>query len=648
MYALSLAYEYMKSGLIDAAIVGGANVMTCPYVTAKFAKLGILSMSGEDRPFDDDANGYVRSEAVSCIFLQRRKSAKRIYATLVKSAVNCDGFKIEGITYPSGNMQMKLIEKFYDEMKFDLNELGFIEAHSTGTVAGDPEECKAIDQAICKNRNKPLLIGSVKSNCGHAEASSGIVSIVKVLMTLNNNCIPPNINFSKPRQIIDSLIKGRLKVVTEKTVLQNPFICISSFGFGGANAHALLQQDTSERPVPSYGAENDLPYLFTWLGRTEAHTKAVFDFVESQPLNLEHLVLMRSSQLGGIKGFVYRGYNILKSSSSSRISKPVSLMKNIQYNEGVKSPVIWIFSGMGSQWVGMGKDLMKIKVCQDSILKSHAILKTKGVDLINILTSDNPKTFESILNSFVGITAIQIALVDLLRMLDLQPDFIIGHSLGEVGCAYADGCATAEQTILASYYRGKVSTDMKTVRGSMAAVGLGFKDIKRILPSSIVAACHNSHDSTTISGPLEDVTEFVEGVKAKSVFAREVPCSNIAFHSRYIEHFGPELMKYLKKLIPNPKPRSNRWISTSFPFESWKQHESKFFSAEYNIKNLLSSVLFEEAMAFLPKNSITIEIAPHALLRSILKSCIPDSVHVGLTRRNAKDNVLQLFQSLGE
>ncbi|KNC21351.1 hypothetical protein FF38_13054 [Lucilia cuprina] len=644
MYALNIAYEHMKNGIIDAAIVGGTNGMICPFITAKFAKLGVLSLTGKCRPFDDDANGYVRSEAISCIFLQRKRDAKRVYGTLVHSATNCDGFKAEGLTYPSGHMQMKLLSKFYDDINLDLNELGYMEAHSTGTVVGDPEECKAIDQSICKRRNSPLHIGSVKSNCGHAEGSSGIVSLTKVLFTLNNNCIPPNINFSKPRKAIEGIQEGRLLVVTEKTELKKPYVCINSFGFGGANAHALLKQHTNEHPVPSYG-ENDLPYLLTWSSRTEENIKTVFDSIESQPFNLEHLALMHSSQAGGIKGMLYRGYNILK--SKNQTSKPEGLSRLVQYNDGVKYPIVWVFSGMGSQWVGMGRDLMKIKVCSESILKSHATLKSKGLDLINILTSDNIDTYENILHCFVGIAAIQIALTDLLRLLQIKPDFIIGHSAGEVGCSYADGCLTAEQAILAAYYRGKVSIDVQTIRGSMAAVGLGFRDIKPMLPSTITVACHNSSESCTISGPVDDVSSFVEFLKSKNIFAKEVPCGNIAYHSKYIQQFAPELLKHLKEVITNPKLRSERWISTSVPSDKWLLNDSKFCSAEYHTNNLRNSVLFEEAATYLPKNTIMIEVAPHSLLQSIMKTCNPDGIYIGLTRRNAKNNALHLLESLG-
>lgn len=138
-------------------------------------RLGVLAANGYCRPFDNNACGYSRAESISILFLQRRKDAKRIYANFIYSKTNCDGFKNEGLHYPSGNIQKKLLQEFYEDINLSpySKELSYIEAHSTGTVAGDPEECKAIDEVFCTGRNNPLLVGSVKSNMGHAEASSG-------------------------------------------------------------------------------------------------------------------------------------------------------------------------------------------------------------------------------------------------------------------------------------------------------------------------------------------------------------------------------------------------------------------------------------------------------------------------------------------
>lgn len=198
-------------------------------------RLGVIAKDGYCRPFDHKASGYTRSEAVCVMYLQRKKDAKRIYANVIYSKVNCDGFKVEGITYPSGTMQRTLLTEFYDDIQMDPSSLTYIEAHSTGTFVGDPEECKALDSIFCKNRTEPLLVGSVKSNIGHTESTSGACSIAKVILTFENGLIPPNINFEQIRSTIPALAEGRMKVCSEVTPFKGDKIAINSFGFGGAN-----------------------------------------------------------------------------------------------------------------------------------------------------------------------------------------------------------------------------------------------------------------------------------------------------------------------------------------------------------------------------------------------------------------------------
>lgn len=201
--------------------------------------MGVLAKDGFCRPFDHKASGYTRSEAVCVMYLQRKRNAKRIYANVVYSKANCDGFKIEGITYPSGGMQQQLLTEFYDDLQLDPTSLTYVEAHATGTVVGDPEECKALDSIFCKNRRDPLLVGSVKSNIGHTESTSGACSIAKVILTFENGLIPPNIHFEKIRPEIPALLEKRMIVCSETTPFKGDKIAINSFGFGGANGEKL-------------------------------------------------------------------------------------------------------------------------------------------------------------------------------------------------------------------------------------------------------------------------------------------------------------------------------------------------------------------------------------------------------------------------
>lgn len=607
-------------------------------------RLGVLAEDGYCRPFDKNASGYTRAEAINCMFLQRKKDAKRVYATVVYSKTNCDGYKPEGITYPSGKQQEQLISEFYSEVGVPCDDLGYLEAHSTGTVVGDPEECRAIDNVLCSQRTAPLLVGSTKSNVGHSESASGICSLVKACLAFETGKIAPNINFEDIKPEISALAEGRLIVVNEVMKLEKPYIGVNSFGFGGANAHALLKafgKDKINNGLP----KDDLPRLLTWAGRTEEAVNTVLNAVESKPLDAEFIALLHNIQKEEGTGMVFRGFGIFKKNNQE---PAVTLVRDVQHYTGVKRPIVWVFSGMGSQWPEMGKALMTIPLFRQTIQHCHDVLLAKGLNLIDIITSNDPTTFDNILHSFVGIAAIQIALVDILYALNLEPDYIIGHSVGELGCGYADRGFTAEQMILAAYYRGKVSLDIDKIKGSMAAIGMGYSKIVKLLPKSIEVACHNSDESCTISGPAEDVREFVAELKSKGVFAKEVLCSNIPYHSRYIAHMGPQLLKYLKELIPQPKERSSKWLSTSVPEIEWDKSGRNLCSAEYHTNNLLSSVLFEETFRTLPKNALTIEIAPHGLLQAILKRSMTEGVHIPLTQRGNKANEVFFLTALGK
>lgn len=600
------------------------------------------------RPFDEKATGFTRADTICVIFLQRKKDSKRVYAELLYTNSNNDGFKKEGSTFPSRVMQQKLMEDFFKESKVDPTLINFVEAHSTGTRLGDPEEIAAIDEVYCKNKNrtKPLAVGSVKSNMGHAEASSGVASIAKILLALESHKIAPNINVTEIRSDIEAFAEKRIRVVTEVEELSGPYISMNSFGLGGANIHALFRGNLKKKinqGIPS----DDLDRLVVWSGRTENSVNVIFDDITKRPLDTEFIALLQNSQILTNPANIYRGFGIFRHDEQTQ--KAICLERDVQYfNEGEKRKIVWVFSGIGSQWAGMGSDLMRIPIFAESINYCHDILMPKGVNLKHIIMSNDKSLFNNVLNSYVGIIAIEIALTNLLKALGLTPDFIIGHSVGEMGCAYADDCWTIEETILAAHARGVASNESKTINGAMAAIGLNFKDVEKSLPSSLDIACHNGIDSTTISGPADDVRRYVEVLKEKNIFAREVECSGIPLHSRYITKMGENLLARLKEVIKNPKERSEKWLSSSYPEGMWGCDDSKTSSAEYHTKNLLNPVLFEEVTEMLPKNAITIEIAPHGLLKSILKRSLKDGIHLSLTQRGSDEGTHVLMESLGK
>ena len=606
-----------------------------------------MSQNGESRPFDENGSGYVRSEAICVVFLQKMKDSKRVYAEVVHVKTNNDGFKEDGWSYPSKEMQTKLMKEFYEEIKFDPSKIDFIEAHSTGTKVGDPQEVMAIDEIFCnkKQRSKPLTIGSVKSNTGHCEAAACMTSIAKVLMIFESQQILPNINITQLRSDITAFKKNRIRVATEVEKFDDDFIPINSFGIGGANCHILLKRNTKEKQ--NFGIPTDnLNRMVMWSGRTEEAVNAVFDEVCQRPLDAEFVALLQSSQIKTNTGNNIRGFGIFQ--HDKNLNRAVCVHREVENYSGTLRPVVWVFSGMGSQWPGMVSDLMKVPRFAESINKSHSTLMTKNINLKQIIKSLDETVFDNVLNSSVGIISIEIALTDVLKSLGLQPDHIIGHSIGELGCAYADGCLTAEETILAAFARGLAAAESNIVAGGMAAVGLYHTKVRKMLPSDLDIACHNGSSSTTVSGPIESIKAFVKKLEADDIFVREVASSGLAFHSRYVKVVGEKLLPEFKKIIKDPRKRSHKWLSSTFSQNLWSEEKNKFSSAEYHTQNFLNPVLFDEVCQMLPSNCLAIEIAPNKLLQSIVKMNLKNVVSVSLMQRGGGNGTDCLLKNLGK
>lgn len=269
------------------------------------------------------------------------KHAKRVYATVVYTKTNNDGFKAEGAVYPSSEAQTELLKGFYEDLDMDPRKICYLETHGTGTTVGDPVECKAIDKVFCQNRKGPLLIGSVKSNLGHTEGAAGLVSLTKLLIAFENGSIPPNINYEEPRKEIPSLVEGRLKVVATAEKLQSNLVALNSFGMGGSNGHVLLKMNGKEKV--SRAQTSNLPRLLLWSGRTIEAVKHIFSSVAGGQLDDEFFGLLQSSQTISHLGNVFKGFGIF---AQSKDETSVScLNQHVVQFDGEKRPIVWVYSG---------------------------------------------------------------------------------------------------------------------------------------------------------------------------------------------------------------------------------------------------------------------------------------------------------------
>ncbi|CAL4149895.1 unnamed protein product [Meganyctiphanes norvegica] len=660
MVALQAAWAAMKRGEIEAAIVGGSNLTLKPQTSMQFNALNMLATDGKCKAFDASGNGYVRSEAVSVILLQTPSAAQRIYAQLVHAATNTDGNKNEGVTFPSGAVQKQLLQQVYKDAGVSPNDVSYVEAHGTGTKVGDPQEVNALADVFCNGRSTPLLMGSVKSNMGHSEPASGLCSMVKVLIAMQRKELPGNLHFNTPNTEIPALNDGRIKVVSKNTPWTGGYTAINSFGFGGANVHVLLK--SYERSLSAKSASNrgesimralsasnsqsnnqqddtipelDIPRIVLASGRTSEAVKTLLNGVKERATPALYGLMDRISRTS-INNHPHRGYILASSDTATAQEQKIPTSKN---------PLYLIFSGMGSQWPACGRRLMDIPVFAKAVKRCEAALAPYGFDLMKVLTTEeNTQTVAA----FSAIAVVQVGLIDVLRSVGLEFDGVVGHSVGELGCAYAVGALTAEQTVLSAFWRGRAVQEAQMPPGAMAAVGLGVEEAEKYCRDGVVVACHNSNKSVTISGPKEALHSIVEQLTAEGIFARAVQSEGIAFHHPSLQGAAPRLLKELTNLIPHPVSRGSKWMSSSVPESEWDTPRAKTASPQYLVSNLLSPVLFAEAIEKLPSEATLVEVSPHGLLQAILKRSMPQATSIPLIRKDAKDTVAHLLEALGK
>ncbi|XP_066560722.1 fatty acid synthase [Amia ocellicauda] len=635
LLALENAFHAIRHGHCDSALVGGVNLLLKPNTSVQFMKLGMLSPGGSCKSFDASGDGYCRSEAAVAILLTKRSMARRVYATVLNAGNNTDGYKEQGVTFPSGEMQQRLVRSLYQEAHIAPDLVEYVEAHGTGTKVGDPQEVNGIVSVFCQSEREPLLIGSTKSNMGHPEPASGLAALAKVVLSLEHGMWAPNIHYNNPNPDIPALTDGRVRVVSEPLPTKGGIVGINSFGFGGSNVHVILQPPTSP-PIPPSPQSSAVPRLVQACGRTEEAVSTLLQTAKDNGSNPAFLSMVNEVSGVPTASMPYRGYALIGSQAD---------IVEIQQAQATPRPLWYVCSGMGTQWAGMGRSLMQLPEFRESILRSDVSLQDTGLCVSRLLMEADETTFEDTVHAFVGLAAIQIAQIDMLQKLGLQPEGIVGHSVGELACGYADGSLSRSEAILAAYWRGKSIKEANLPPGGMAAVGLTWEECKAQCPHGVVPACHNAEDTVTISGPQEAVSQFVAHLKESGVFAKEVRSAGVAFHSYYMAAIAPALLAALKKVIREPKPRSPRWISTSIPQEDWDSHLAQYSSAEYHVNNLVSPVLFQEGLNLVPDNAVVVEIAPHALLQAILKRSLKPTCSIMPLMKRGHPNNLEFFLS---
>ncbi|KAH6857080.1 hypothetical protein B0I37DRAFT_301053 [Chaetomium sp. MPI-CAGE-AT-0009] len=549
--ALHQGCQSLKTGESDMSIVGGANVMFNPDMFLAMSSMTLISKDGKSYAFDSRANGYGRGEGSATVILKRLDDALRdgdpIRAVIRESGVNQDG-KTETITTPSGEAQEALVRECYRRAGLDPSQTAYFEAHGTGTPTGDPIEVAAIASVFKDTRThgEPLRIGSVKTNIGHTETASGVAAIIKVALALEKGQIPPSINFEKPNAKLH-LDEWKLKVPTSLESWPEPDgvrrASINNFGYGGSNAHVIMESldsflaasSSSVRvSAPTNGNGNgvknghgngvnghangtnghgqghsrkdsgvsmeddeDPPRsrVFLLSGKDERATQAMADNLKNHLLsvspadeeafldNLAYTLGHRRSQFPWMSTFTGSSIaGLVKTLESGKI-KPVK-------REASSSPRLgFVYTGQGAQWWAMGRELVDVyPAFKAALLDCDAQLKKLGArwNMIEELNRDQETSKVNQLDYSTPVcVAVQIALTQLLRAWGINPTAVTSHSSGEIAAAYAAGALDLASAMTIAFARGGLASEGNRQfarKGGMMAVGLSAKDSEKYLP----------------------------------------------------------------------------------------------------------------------------------------------------------------------
>ena len=643
LVAVHQACNSLRLGESDMAIAAAANLILSPDHQIAMSNLHMLNDEGRSYPFDDRGSGYGRGEGVAALILKRMDKAIEdgdpIRGVILGSAINQDGRTIEGITHPSSIAQASLEKQLYKKMNIDPTAISYVEAHGTGTAAGDRVEMDALSEVFCEGKTEPLYVGSIKSNIGHLECASGLAGLIKSLLILEHGCIPPNADFVNPKDGL-RLTERNIKIPTAP--IQWPEgapaqVSVNSFGYGGTNAHLLLERAPQSKEVAASDGD-DASHLFTFSAKSETslinmirHNHA---WLSSQGNSLSlpslsHTLCHRRTHHPWRFSCVSKSQQDLADqlASAARAFMPAASSEKTTLN--------FVFTGQGAQYPKMAHELLisgTKTAFKSSIDCSNGILIDLGANwsLVDEILRD-PDTSRLHLAELAqpATTAIQIALIDLLKDMEVYPDNVIGHSSGEIAAAYAAGYISQATAIRISYCRGLATSRRKSEqqKGTMLAVGLGEEEISKhvqgLTKGTVSVACANSPQNTTISGDEEAIDELAVKLSSMDIFNRKLRV-DAAYHSHHMRSVSDEY-KSLMGLIECRRPEAApKFFSTVAASE-----KIGGFDAEYWCENLVSKVRFKEGMQALSRShassrQIFVEIGPHNALAGPTRQCITD------------------------
>ncbi|KAK2613401.1 hypothetical protein N8I77_000319 [Diaporthe amygdali] len=679
LVALHMAVQALRTGDTHVAVACGSNLILGPENFIIESKLKMLSPDGISRMWDQDANGYARGDGVAAIVLKPLSAAiadgDHVECIIRETGINQDG-ATPGITIPSAEAQQTLIRSTYSKAGLDISKIEdrpqYFEAHGTGTPAGDPVEAQAIQRAFFMeantandrlphtqiSENRPsLFVGSVKTVLGHTEGTAGLAGILKASLAIQHGLIPPNLHLSHLSKSVSpfcenlEIVQGAAKPWPQSNTRSG--LCrrasVNSFGFGGANAHAILESysDSGASPVDH---EGPLFTPFVFSASSDYSLRATLQnyttFLNQTPLldahDLAWTLRQRRTLLSHRVYVAATSVTDLKDQISSILQKGDGPIGVRGQSNSTSDTILGVFTGQGAQFARLGAELI------EHSFVARRIIQELESHLASLSPADRPSwsLMDEILaretSTRVGeaaiaqplCTAIQVMQVELLAGAGIHFNAVVGHSSGEIGAAYAAGLVSARDAILIAYFRGVCvgrarSPNGDHNQGAMIAVGTSMDDAKELCNDDFyagrlsVAAC-NSSSSVTISGDKDAIKDLQELLDDEEKFHRQLRVDT-AYHSR---HMDPCYMPYLEALRRNGvqpiKPaqssRKCEWFSSVYDCVM-DLDKCDGLDGEYWAENMTRPVLFAQALKTALHStdgrgfSLALEIGPHPALQ---------------------------------
>ncbi|MFT5467503.1 MAG: amino acid adenylation domain-containing protein [Verrucomicrobiales bacterium] len=668
LVAINVGCKDMWSGEIDYALVGGVNALLTPDTSIGFSKATMLSPSGQCFAFDDRANGYVRGEGAGMMMILPLSKAiangDRIYATVRSAVINQDG-NTSSMTVPGQDTQEMMLVQAYKEASMPASRVTYMEAHGTGTPVGDPIETNALGAILSQGREDKCLIGSVKTNTGHLESGSGAAGMVKAALVLSKGMVPPNLNFERPNPNID--FEGlKLKVVTELTPLTPlnghlPVASVNSFGFGGTNAHIVLE---AAPPQPELAKPTEIarrPFVLPVSGKDDTtlrnYARKYRKFIEDKSVDLAEI----GYNAGARKEHHGNRAALIGWDTKELRDRLLMLSKGIEGIEGVVagtasdevSPIVFVFTGQGAQWWKMGQELFEREPVFRRTIESidTEIKKLADWSLVDEMTraSEEDSNINSTYIAQPAIFALQVALADLWKSWGVTPSKVVGHSVGEVAAAYVAGAYTLEDAVKVIVHRSRLqeSTGGDGNLGRMYALGVSKEDGEEFCkdyPGQIEVAVVNGPTMITLAGDKEALEELAAKLEAEGKFVRQLRI-NYAFHSFQMEPIKDDLLAALADIKPQ---------KTTIPYISTVTGgalRGEELDGMYWWRNVRESVLFAPAMTNLIRGGerCFIELGPHPALASSINECLQEQSrkgHVFHSLKRKSDESVEILTNL--